>query len=100
LLRPFNLLLWTPTSGSARNSKLNGRPAPCAGSARRSAGRVFLHGRIRGESFLGPETTTPDCESRAPDPDSILRHARERTQLLCVSGALPPVAECWNGGEG
>src|SRR6267378_1706640 len=81
-------------------SELTGRPAQCAGSALRSGGRVFPRGRRREEYFPTPGTTTPDRESRAPDAHSILRHARERTQLLCAGGALPAVSRCWRGGEG
>src|SRR5260370_10745696 len=50
------------------------------------------------EFFPALETTAPDCESRAPDADSILRHVRERTQLLCAGGALLWVSRRWRGG--
>src|SRR5260370_9139259 len=76
---------------------LTGYPVQCDGSTLRSGGRVFLHGRRREEWFPVPETTTRDRESRAPDANSILRHARERTQLLCAGGALPAVSPCWPG---
>src|SRR6266851_6915352 len=89
-----------PISGSARSNKLTGCPAQCAGSAVRSGGRVFPRGRRREECSPIPGTTTPDRESWAPDVDSILRHARERTQLLYAGGALPAVSRCSRGGEG
>src|SRR5260370_19082401 len=76
---------------------LTGYPVQCDGSTLSSGGRVFLHGRRREEWFPVPETTTRDRESRAPDANSILRHARERTQLLCAGGALPAVSACWPG---
>src|SRR6266851_3905707 len=92
--------LEAPISDSARNNKLTGRPAQCAGSALRSGGRVSPRVHRREEYFPTPGTTTPDRESRAPDANSILRHARERTQLLCARGAIPAVSTHWRGGEG
>src|SRR6266568_5436396 len=89
--------LETLISGNVRNSMLTGCPAQCDRSALRSGGRVFLHGRRREEWFPVPGTTTRDRESRAPDANSILRHARERTQLLCAGGGLPAVSACWPG---
>src|SRR5438309_1095 len=69
-------------------------------SALRSGGRIFPRGRRREENVPTLRTTTPDRESWAPDADSILKHAREQTQLLCASGAPPAVSTCWRGGEG
>src|SRR6266581_3353487 len=89
--------LETLISGNARNSMLTGCPVQCDGSALRNGGRVFLHGHTREEWFPVPGTTTRDRESRAPDANSILRHARERTQLLCAGGGLPAVSACWPG---
>src|SRR6266581_4446537 len=86
--------LETLISGNARNSMLTGCPVQCDGSALRNGGRVFLHGHTREEWFPVPGTTTRDRESRAPDANSILRHARERTQLLCAGGALPAGSAC------
>src|SRR6266481_1468884 len=95
---PYPLV--APIPDSAYTSKLTGRPAQYAGSAHRSGGRILPRGRRREEYVPTLGTTTPDRESWAPDAHSILKHAREQTQLLCASGAPPAVSRCWRGGEG
>src|SRR6266849_9718908 len=85
--------------GTGGNNTWSGRPARCAVSGLCSGGKVHLRGHRREECFRVPETTTPNCESRAPVADSILRHARERTLLLCGGGGTLAVLRSWRGGE-
>src|SRR2546426_5612149 len=85
--------------GTGGNNTWSGRPARRAVSGLCSGGRVCLRGHKREESFRGPETTTPSRESRARDANSILRHARERTQLLCGGGGTRAVLRSRRGDE-
>src|SRR5436190_14561559 len=87
-------------SGTAGTSTSSVRSARCVESPLRTVGRVLLRGHRRAESSRGPETTIVNPESPAPGAGSILRHARERTQLLCAGAALPPASTIWRGGEG
>src|SRR5208337_826195 len=71
-----------PTSGNASSSTWSVRPVRCAGRhARNGSMAIIRAGRCAGFSRF-PGTTTADHESRAPGPDSILKHGGERTQSL------------------
>src|SRR5205823_9092523 len=76
-------------SGNAGTNRSIVRPARCAESLFRNGGRVRLRDHRRAESSPILETTIANHESPAPGVGSILRHAREPTQLLC-GGAWPP----------
>src|SRR5437588_145120 len=79
-----------PISGTGGKNRLIGRPVRSAESSRRIGGRAPLRGRKRAKSSPVPETTIANRESPAPGVGSILRHAREPTQLLCAGAALLP----------
>src|SRR5208283_1734356 len=76
-------------SGIRNNSMWSGHPVQCAGPALRSAGTAIRCVGKRAEYLPAPETTSEDHETQATDPNSILRHAQEPTQSLCVVFALP-----------
>src|SRR5205085_9317764 len=77
-------------SGTAGRSRSSGQLGRFAESPLRTGGTPLLRGRKRAKSSPVPETTIANRESPAPGVGSILRHAREPTQLLCASAALVP----------
>src|SRR2546429_5237155 len=73
-------------SGTSGSSMSSGRSARCAEWPPRTGGRALLPGRRRAKSSQVPETPLADREKPALGVGSILRHAREPTQLLCAGG--------------
>src|SRR5947207_11627605 len=75
-------------AGNAGTNRSIVRPARCVESLLRNGGRVRLRDHRRAESSPILETTIANHESPAPGVGSILRHAREPTQLLYADAGL------------